>query len=152
MAGRARKPVARVAAFWDSSALVPLCVRQSITPRAIELYNDYDAVVWWSTPVEIASALARLVRMKQLDAGDWATARKLAQNLADSWSSVQPSEALRTQAAELVDRYDLRASDSCQLAAALVWCEAAPEGRVFLTADQKLRHAALLVGFEARKM
>jgi len=57
----------RVPAFWDSSALVPLCVRQGITPRAIALYKLYDAVVWWATPVEIASALARLVRMKQLE-------------------------------------------------------------------------------------
>ena len=77
MAGRARKPVTRALAFWDSSALVPLCVRQGITPRAIALYKSYEAVVWWATPVEIASALARLVRMQQLDSGDWNKARKL---------------------------------------------------------------------------
>ena len=61
----------RIPAFWDTSALVPLCVRQGITPRAIALYKLHDAVVWWATPVEIASALARLVRMKQLDPSDW---------------------------------------------------------------------------------
>jgi hypothetical protein len=67
MAGRAGKPVTRVPAFWDASALVSLCVRQGMTPRAIASYKNYDAVVWWATPVEIASALARLMRMKQLD-------------------------------------------------------------------------------------
>ncbi len=61
----------RIPAFWDTSALVPLCVRQSVTPGAIALYRVHDAVVWWATPVEIASALARLVRMKQLDPSDW---------------------------------------------------------------------------------
>lgn len=152
MAGRARKPLARVAAFWDTSALVPLCVRQTITPRVIELYSNYDLVVWWSASVEIASALARLVRMKQLSSGDWATARKLAKSLAESWTTVQPSDALRTQAAQLVERYDLRASDSLQLAAALQWCEGASQARVFLTADQKLRQAALLNGFDVSKM
>jgi hypothetical protein len=38
------------------------------------------------------------------------------------------------------------------LAAALEWCEYAPQGRVFLTADQKLRDAALLSGFDAQQM
>ena len=152
MAGRAGKPVTRVPAFWDASALVPLCVRQGMTPRAIALYKTYDAVVWWSTPVEIASALARLVRMKQLDSRDWAKAAKLAKSLADSWSVIQPSDALWATSIQIVDRYDLRAADAFQLAAALEWCEYTPQGRIFLTADQKLRDAALLSGFDASQM
>jgi len=152
MAGRTGKPVTRVQAFWDASALVPLCVRQGMTPRAIALYKTHDAVVWWATPVEVASALARLMRMKQLDTRDWAKASKLVQSLADSWSVIQPSDALRSTSIQLVDRYDLRAADSFQLAAALEWCEYAPQGRVFLTADQKLRDAALLSGFDAKQM
>jgi predicted nucleic acid-binding protein len=123
-----------------------------MTLRAIALYKTYDAVVWWATPVEIASALARLMRMKQLDPADWAKARKLAKNLADSWSVIQPSDALRMTSIQLVDRYDLRAADSFQLAAALEWCEYTPQSRVFLTADQKLRDAALLSGFDARQL
>src|ERR1039457_5383911 len=105
MAERTGKPVMRIPAFWDSSALVPLCVRQGITPRAIALYKSYEAVVWWATPVEIASALARLVRMKQLDSGDWSKAHKLAERLADSWFVIQPLDAVRTRAAQLVERY-----------------------------------------------
>jgi predicted nucleic acid-binding protein len=97
-------------------------------------------------------ALARLVRMKQLDSSDWIKARKLAKRLADSWSVIQPSDALRAKSAQLVERFDLRAADSFQLAAALEWCEDAPQGRVFLTADQKLREAALLSGFDAKQM
>src|SRR5712692_9282740 len=103
MAGRTGKPVARVPAFWDASALVPLCVRQGATPRAISLYKTYHPVVWWATPVEISSALARLMRMKQLDARDWAKAGKLAKSLAGWWSVIQPSDALRATAIQLVD-------------------------------------------------
>jgi uncharacterized protein len=142
----------RIPGFWDTSALVPLCVRQGLTPRAIALYKLHDAVVWWATPVEIASALARLVRMKQLDPSDWASARKLAQRLAESWSVIQPTDALRTKSAQLVDRYDLRAADSFQLAAALEWCEDAPNDRVFLTSDRRLREAARSNGFDAKQM
>jgi len=152
MAGRTGRPVTRVPAFWDASALVPLCVRQSMTPLAISLYKTYDVVVWWATPVGIASALARLLRMKQLDSGDWSKASHLAKKLSGLWSVIQPSDSLRATSMQLVDRYDLRAADSFQLAAALEWCEYAPQGRVFLTADQKLRDAALLSGFDAKQM
>jgi predicted nucleic acid-binding protein len=116
------------------------------------LYRMHDAVVWWATPVEIASALARLVRMKQLDSADWGKARRLAKKVADSWSVIQPSDKLRTKAIDLVERYDLRTADSLQLAAALEWCEDTPQGRVFLTSDQRLRDGALLSGFDAQQV
>lgn len=142
----------RTPAFWDASALVPLCARQRITPRIVALHRVCDVVIWWATPVEMASAFARLLRMKELNSKDWAQARKLAGRLADSWSVIQPSDTLRSRALQLVERYDLRAADSFQLAAALEWCEVAPQGRVFLTTDQRLREAALLSGFDAKQI
>jgi predicted nucleic acid-binding protein len=150
MARRAGKPLARTSAFWDTSALVPLCVRQGITPSVVSLYKSYQAVVWWTTPVEIASALARLLRSREISSSDWAKARQVAVALADEWSVIQPSNALRANAAQLVDRYDMRAADALQLAAALEWCEDVPQGKVFLAADQKLQDAAVLSGFDGR--
>jgi predicted nucleic acid-binding protein len=87
--------------------------------------------------------------MSLLDRDQTIIARGLAKRLAESWSVIPPSEILRTRAMEIVDRYDLRAGDSLQLAAALEWCESDPQGRVFLTADKRLRDAALLSGFDA---
>ena len=152
MARRAGRPVERRLAFWDASALVPLCVGQRNTSRAIALYEKYEAVVWWATPIEIASALARLVRMKQLSSSDWAQSQRLAADLAEAWFVIQPSDTLRAKAIRLVDRHDLRAADALQLAAALEWCEDAPQGNVFLAADEKLRAAAVLSGFEERRI
>lgn len=152
MARRAGRTLRRTAAFWDTSALVPLCVRQSATARAISLYRTHDVVVWWATSVEIASALARLLRLGQIGPTDSSKARKLSETLARSWSVIQPSEALRNRALELVDRYDLRAADSLQLAAALEWCEGTPAGRTFLTTNGRLRDAALLAGFDTRAL
>ncbi len=152
MARRKGKPVMRLSAFWDTSALLPLCVRQSTTPQTVALYKSCSAVVWWTTPVEIASALARLMRMRQLGPSDWTKARKLATALADAWSVIQPSDAVRAKGIQLVDCYDLRAADALQLAAALEWCGDAPRGRIFLTADQKLRQAAMLSGFDAKQI
>jgi predicted nucleic acid-binding protein len=149
MAGRTGKPVDQQMAFWDASALVPLCVRQGFTPRVISFYKSYQPVIWWATPVEIASALARLVRMKQIHAGDLAKSRRMASTLADTWAVVQPSDALRAKAVQLVGRYDLRAGDAFQLAAALEWCDDSPHGCIFLAADEKLREAAVLSGFDS---
>ena len=152
MARRARRPLAAVAAFWDTSALIPLCVRQSSTPAAISLYKRFSVVVWWATPVEIESGLARLVRMNHLTPADWAQARRLASTLADSWSVIQPTESVRAKAMQLVERYDLRAADAFQLAAALEGCEDMPRDLPFFTADERLFQSALLTGFEARRV
>ena len=153
MAGRTRRPVVQPTAFWDTSALVPLCAQQINTANALAAYKRYPAaVVWWATPVEIESALARLVRVNQISPADWAKARKLASALADDWSVIRPSEVIRTKAMRLIERYDLRAADALQLAAALEWCEDTPQGRLFLTADEKLLQAAMLSGFNARRV
>jgi hypothetical protein len=52
-------------AFWDSSALVPLCVHQQSSAAARQLLRQYSIVVWWSTSVEIRSAFERLLRLGQ---------------------------------------------------------------------------------------
>jgi predicted nucleic acid-binding protein len=148
MAGRAGGPLTRPLAFWDASALVPLCVRQTNTPQSLLWRRKYKTVVWWLTPVEIASALAQLLRIGQLDANGWGRALKLGRALDEAWYVIKPTEALRTRAVEIVKRYDLRAADALQLAAAVEWCESAPRGRRFLSVDRKLREAATLIGFD----
>jgi len=90
--------------------------------------------------------------MKQIVPSDWKKARQLAAALADAWFVIQPSSALKARATQLVDRHELRAADALQLAAALEWCEGIPQYRIFLAADQKLREAAALSGFDAKQV
>ena len=66
----------------------------------------------------IASALARLVRMKQIDSVDWVKAKQLVKSLANSCSVIQPSDSLRATSVELLERYDLPAADAFQLGSA----------------------------------
>jgi predicted nucleic acid-binding protein len=120
--------------------------------RARSLYHEYEVTVWWATPVELASALARLLRMQQINATELTAARRLVADLSDTWWMIQPSDVLQANALALVDQYDLRAAASLQLAAAIEWCEDRPHGRVFLTADQRLREAALLCGFDTEHL
>jgi predicted nucleic acid-binding protein len=149
MAGRARGPVVPPVAFWDASALVPLCIQEPRSANALSLHRQYEIVVWWATSVEIASALARLLRMKLLSSRQWAQARDTASVFAQAWTVVTPSNAVRASAQKIVEQYDLRAGDALQLAAALEWCADVPRGRKFLTADTRLFQAALLCGFDA---
>jgi len=86
--------------------------------------------------------------MKHLDVKQRGKALKSIAELAETWSVIPPSAAIRGKAIELVEHYDLRAGDALQLAAALEWCEGASLGRTFLTADDRLRQAATLNGFD----
>ena len=142
-----RGPLDAAQAFWDASALVPLCVQQSVTPTVETLYKTYDVVVWWATPVEIASALSRLARTGYLDIAGAAESRRLADELSRKWRVVQPHDAMLSIATGLLTRYELRTGDALQLAAALQWCESDPQGSPFVTADQRLKHAAAQTGF-----
>ena len=102
--------------------------------------------------MEIAAAFARLLRVKHLDIANWNAAKLSANKLSVQWAVIQPSESLRTKAKQIVENYDLRAADSFQLAAALDWCDASPEGRIFFSADRRLRDAAQLCGFDCPKL
>jgi predicted nucleic acid-binding protein len=97
--------------------------------------------------VEIASALAQLLRQLQITTVEYAHAKQQAEQLAIIWRTVAPSARIAFQARILLEQYTLRAADALQLAAALEWCEGQPNGKVFLTFDRRLHEAAGLAGF-----
>jgi predicted nucleic acid-binding protein len=134
-------------AFWDASALIPLCVQQKQTAQARELYLSYRIAVWWATPVEIISGLSRLERMNELGPGLFLEGKRRSQALAKIWDSVSPSTIIGEQACSLLELYPLRAADALQLAAALEYFEKKPDGHLFITADQRLADAAHRSGF-----
>jgi uncharacterized protein len=135
-------------AFWDSSAIVPLCCAQAGTTQGRRLLADLGRIVaWWGTPVEARSAFARLVRDGALTAPQRATAVKLIDQLRRSWDEILPTEAVRVLAESLPDDHAVRAADALQLAAALVWCRERPRRRAFVCLDDRLRNAASAVGF-----
>ena len=103
--------------------------------------------VWWSTPVEIISGLARLVRMGEIGPDEFLAGKHLAQTIATTWVPIRPSPKIAAQACSLLELHPLSAADALQLAAALEWCEDKPKGSVFLSFDKRLREAAGLAGF-----
>jgi predicted nucleic acid-binding protein len=138
-------------AFWDASAIVPLCCSQAATSRSRKLLREAGRmVVWWGTPVEARSAFARLTRDGALTDAERVRAVKLLDQLRPSWDEIQPSARARAIAEELPDRHAVRALDAMQLAAALVWCRERPNRRPFICFDERLSSAAAAVGFTVR--
>ena len=91
-------------AFWDASAIVPLCCSEPATASGRKLLKELRRmVVWWGTPVEARSAFARLVRDGRLTNGSRVTATRLLNQLRGSWDEIQPSEKVRSLAEGLPD-------------------------------------------------
>ena len=134
--------------FWDSSAIIPLCLKEPASETVIRLLkSDEDIIVWWITRVECLSALSRRRREGVLSLQAEVEAKAILSVLWGEWSEVQPSELVRQRAERLLQVHPLRAADSFQLAAALVWAQESPRGLELVCLDQNLREAAFKEGF-----
>ncbi len=135
-------------AFWDTSAIVPLCCFQSSTAKAQNVRRRFKiSIVWWATTVEVHSSVDRLHREgillpqeAQKALLDWGKISKRA-------GQIMPDDDLLQLAVSMPAKYNLRAADSLQLAAALVWCNERPRNRPFVCADTRLSEAASNAGF-----
>lgn len=136
-------------AFWDASAVVPLCCHQPPSATVRRLARERPRlVVWWGTLIEARSALRRLFRENALSDAGLQQATSRLDILRRSWSEILPSEEIRDHAVTLLDRHEIRAADSFQLAAALVWCNGRPRRRLVVCFDGRLADAAKHTGFE----
>ena len=134
--------------FWDSSAIIPLCLKEQMSETVKRLIkSDEDIVVWWATRVECLSALSRRRREGVLDNNSELKAKTILSALSEEWSEVQPNEPVRQRAERLLAVHPLRSADAFQLAAALVWAQENPEGLEIVCLDQNLREACHKEGF-----
>ncbi len=140
-------------AFWDTSAIVPLCCFQPQTRKARQAYRFFPRmIVWWATGVECSSALFRLEREQELSAQDTQQALQALQKHRQHWAEITPTDGIRSLAERLLRAQPLRAADALQLSAALVWCASNPRDRTFVCGDGRLLEAAEKVGFNVIKV
>jgi predicted nucleic acid-binding protein len=134
--------------FWDASAIVPLLYHDIRAETLFTLLeNDGEMVVWWATPVEITSALARRERDGQFSTTAFVSIEAALQQLAASWQEILPSDAVRRTAQRLLRTHPLRAADSLQLAAAIIATDHEPGSLEFVSLDARLNEAAGREGF-----
>jgi uncharacterized protein len=135
--------------FWDASALMPLLVDQPASARLQNLLRREPAVaIWWGTPVECASGLARLQRDGTLARSEVRQAQGALDDLRAGALEIEPTEEVRSRALRLLAVHQLRAGDALQLAAALIWSQERVRGVGFVSMDDRLRGAAAREGFQ----
>lgn len=137
----------KTTAFWDASALVPLCVQEAASLRARSCLRNFTPVVWWVSLVEIQSAICRMQRENNLTEADKLSALARLRILSTGWREILPVDQVRELAGRLLETYALRAADSMQLAASLIWCEQRPKRKTFICGDRRLTEAADDAGF-----
>ena len=134
--------------FWDSSAVVPCILPEPRSVRLVSLLrNDADFALWWASPVECQSALYRRHGETALPIPLLNDALRRLARLSEDADVVAPTVRVRGRAGRLLAAHALRAGDALQLAAALVWCDDAPETATFVCLDERLREAARREGF-----
>src|SRR4051794_22543857 len=109
--------------------------------------EDPLMLVWWATPVECVSAIARLERDGALTNEGATDALQRLDALAEGWNEVQPVEAARVAARRILRVHALRAADALQLAAAVVASEGSSGSLAIITLDDRLVDAARREGF-----
>jgi predicted nucleic acid-binding protein len=135
--------------FWDASAIVPLVMSEPTTKGMQALAaRDPVMLVWWSTEVECASAIARLERDGALDDSSAGQAFERLKRLAGGWHEVDPGDTVREAAVRFLRVHPLRAADALQLAAAFVAAERRPSSLRLVTLDERLAAAGRKEGFE----
>jgi len=134
--------------YWDASAIVPLLVAEPRT-RVLESMRTSGGgmATWWGTPVECASALARMEREGSLERRGATLALRRLADLAASWTEVEPGQRLREQAMRLLRLHTLRAGDALQLASAIIASRQRPSAIEFVCLDRRLAAAAEVEGF-----
>lgn len=134
--------------FWDSSAIVPLCLNEVRSQSARMYWRGFpERYVWREAPIEIASAIARRLRERSISEHDVVFAETRLADLETRWRDIETTDRCRNLARTFPKLYGLRALDSLQLAAALVWCKELPNKKDFISADNRLCRAAESAGF-----
>jgi hypothetical protein len=134
--------------FWDSSAVVPLLVAEPKQKRMLSLLDrDPAMAVWWGTPVEVHSAIARLERSRHLSTDKASEALDRLAMLAASWVEILPTPRVRKAAQRLLRVHPIRAADALQLAAAVTALDGESSAKEFVCLDADLSEAAKREGF-----
>jgi len=134
--------------FWDSSALVPLLLKEKETRYCLKtLSDDQEMLVWCLSKVEVISALCRRLREKVFGEEEFQKAKRHLNDFMERAYEIQATEKVRARALRLLEVHPFRAADACQLAAALVATQEDPHRLAMVCFDQNLINAALKEGF-----
>ena len=134
--------------FWDSSALVPIFLKEAATPE-VEGWRAADPAIttWMMTRVEVLAAIARKKRERPDMVALWNLAARDVNEVSLRWVEIYDAVAARLHAERIVMDHPLRTADALQLGAALVAADGDPQSLELVTLDRRLAEAARREGF-----
>ena len=134
--------------FWDSSAIVPLIVKETESDYCLNILSgDKQMLVWCLSKVEVVSALCRQFREGKLGQQYFQRSKRRLNEFMERAYEIAAVDQVRKRALRLLEVHPLRAADACQLAAALVATQEDPGRLTMLTFDQRLKSSAIKEGF-----
>ncbi len=129
--------------YWDTSAIVPLVVREATSRTARGWLEEDPAVVTWCwTSVELVSAVERRFREDLISRQQRRICLDAFSELSEAWDEVTDMMAVRARSRSLLARHALRAADAAQLGAALLVAENDAAALTFICLDERLSIAA----------
>jgi hypothetical protein len=132
--------------FWDTSALVPLFIREQRSSEVRRVIAaDPNVAVSFITIIEVRATAARRLTIGHAvaavrDPDEFIT------ELERVWTVADEYRAIVDEARHMIELHALRAADAVQLASAIVLCRNRPK-LPFVTLDEDLAAAARLEGF-----
>jgi uncharacterized protein len=132
-----------VSLYADTSALIKRYVHENGSEQVIALFDEFPIIgTAVLTQVEMASAMAKAVRLGWVDEAEIAAAW---QDFISHWLSytrLPNTTLILERAASLIWRHGLRAYDAVHLASAMVWKDMTRDEVTFACYDQNLELAA----------
>jgi predicted nucleic acid-binding protein len=133
-----------VIAYFDTSAIVPLLVREPTTDHCTRLWDEATRIVCARLAYpEACAALARAARMGRLTSAQTVAATAELDDLVEQIDFVEITADLARNAGRLAQQHGLRGYDAVHLAAGVT---IADPDVVFVTGDADLADAARASG------
>lgn len=138
--------------YWDTSALLPLLLKQRCSENIREIIKEDKAIsTSWISKVELSSAICRLEREGHISEIELDSLLRRVDMLIQSCCIVHPSEKLSDRAMRALRSHSIKSLDAIQLASALIVSKDVTNNFEFITLDKQLGNIARKEGFIVRR-
>ena len=101
-----------MAAFWDTSAIIHICVPGQSLSGAKRVLSRHAVVVWRTARVEVRRAIERLRKEAAISPRAYDASCDRLEALLASWREIQPTESLREIACVQLERFSIRVANA----------------------------------------
>ena len=135
-------------AYFDSSVLVKIYVRENGSAMAQSLVRAWQVITSSIAPLELVSAFRRNLTARLIDGRLHSAIVKRFHQHREKWRYVELTPACLENAEKYVSDFDVRALDAIHVASAMISRGRFPKGLTFITADVRQRAVAVDLGLD----